>query len=157
MNNRYSFERNNVIHLLSNDHHYGLAFCSHIGAGLRANIDVKRIKNYIDWFFNGYLSAHFEMEEKCIFPVLTRQHDLVKKALADHRKLTRLFTVPTQLERTLGLIEEKLENHIRFEERILFKEIKAIVSATVSEEIVVLHSQKPDTSFFKSWQDAFWI
>jgi iron-sulfur cluster repair protein YtfE (RIC family) len=81
----------------------------------------------------------------------------VKKALADHRKLTRLFTVPTQLERTLGLIEEKLENHIRFEERILFKEIKAIVSATVSEEIVVLHSQKPDTSFFKSWQDAFWI
>src|SRR6476620_3890431 len=105
---------------LSREHHHGLMLCWKIRSGFNKNVDPARIKRYTDWFYIKYLLPHFELEEEYIFPILKKDSDLVRKALADHRRLRRLFNQRINVELNLGLIEEELEAHIRFEERVLF-------------------------------------
>ena len=93
------------------------------------------------------------MEEKHVFSILGNDHELVKKALTDHRKLRRLFENETEVIKSLGLIEELLEAHIRFEERVLFNEIQKIATL---EEMELMHAgldshKKPD-----EWKHEFW-
>lgn len=97
--------------------------------------------------------AHFKKEEEIVFPVLGNEHDLVKKALADHRRLKRLFEDTIDIEKSLSLIEEELEKHIRFEERILFDQIQKVVSPQQLELIMGIHSEN---SVSEDWGDEFW-
>ena len=111
---------------VSRDHHHGLLLCWKIRTGFSKGVDLERIKRYTDWFFNTHLVPHFNLEEKYIFPILGEKHELVKRALTEHRRLIRLFTNTHSISKSLSLIEEELEQHIRFEERILFNEIQKI-------------------------------
>ncbi|MDZ7649581.1 MAG: hypothetical protein U5K54_21810 [Cytophagales bacterium] len=95
----------------------------------------------------------FLLEEKYVFPILG-EHKLVKRAIADHRLLKRLFAAKTDLERNLVLIEEKLEDHIRFEERVLFPEIQKAGTADELKQICIVH--RGDTITKDSWDDEFW-
>jgi hemerythrin-like domain-containing protein len=45
-----------------------------------------------------------------------------------------------------------LEKHIRFEERVLFKELQRVVSEEELEKLV----QIPDTEREDLWEDKFW-
>lgn len=138
---------------LSREHHEGLLLCWKIRTGFKRSISPQRIKRYTDWFFVNHLIPHFVTEEKYLFPVLDRGHDLVKKALADHRRLERLFKQENEPEKSLSLIEEELESHIRFEERVLFNEIQKVVTETQLTNIERLHSE---TSNSGVWEDRFW-
>ena len=68
--------------------------------------------------------AHFYTEEQLIFPILGNTHEGVGKALFEHRRIKRLFVKEKNIIKSLSLIEEDLEKHIRFEERLLFAEIE---------------------------------
>src|SRR5690606_578003 len=109
-------KRNESLKPFSRDHHHGLLLCWKIRTGLKKGIALSRIKLYANWFFETHLLPHFEAEERHVFPILGNQNDLIKKALADHRRLKRLFEDEIDLEKTLSQIEEELESHIRFEE-----------------------------------------
>ena len=85
-------KRHKALQHLSREHHHGLLLSWKIRAGFSKNIDPKRIKIYADWFFKTHLIPHFEMEEAHIFTILNEDNDLIKKAMADHRRLKRLFT-----------------------------------------------------------------
>lgn len=138
---------------LSHDHHQGLLLCWKIRMGFNAQIEPKRIKKYADWFYKIHLAPHFELEEKYIFTILNTDNELVMRALAEHRRLKRLFKETMELEKTLSHIEEELEAHIRFEERILFGEIQK--SATIEQlaKIEELHSK---SIFIENEKDVFW-
>src|SRR5690606_24753489 len=99
-----------------------------IRTGLSKNIDSERIWLYANWFFQKHLIPHFNIEETHIFTLLDDKNDLNKKALADHRRLKRLFSETEKDANTLSKIEEELEQHIRFEERVLFPEIQKMAS-----------------------------
>lgn len=114
-------KRNEALQPVSREHHQGLLLCWKIRQGLKKNIAPNRMKVYADWFYKEHLLPHFEIEEKYLFPVLGNEHELIIKATAQHRRLTRLFTDQQQLAKSLSFIEEELETHIRFEERVLFK------------------------------------
>ena len=75
-------------------------------------------------FFKKYLEPLIEEEEKHLFPILGMQNPRVKRALANHRRLRRLFAQTTQLLKTLNSIEEELRRHVNFEQRIIFKELE---------------------------------
>jgi iron-sulfur cluster repair protein YtfE (RIC family) len=141
---------------LSREHHHGLLLCWKIRTGFRRNIELDRILSYADWFYKTYLIAHFEIEEKYVFPVLGNGNDLVKRALKEHRKLRRLFDGINEEHKNLGLIEEELDAHIRFEERILFNEIQAVASPKQLEEISSRHSDQPELNGKEEWKDEFW-
>ncbi|MEO9477418.1 MAG: hemerythrin domain-containing protein [Cyclobacteriaceae bacterium] len=120
---------------------------------MKNKVEVSRIKRYSDWFFEQHVLPHFQQEEQYLFPILGNDHLLVKRALAEHRRLTRLFTGNEKIKRNLSLLEEELECHIRFEERILFQEIQEAAEKNQSsfpDTLVAEHSFKENT------EDLFW-
>jgi hemerythrin-like domain-containing protein len=147
-------KRNEHLKAISREHHHGLLLCWKIRTGFKKQVDPIRIKAYADWFYLEHLLPHFELEEKSIFTFLDADHELVKKALTEHRRLRRLFESSTDLLKNLTSIEEELESHIRFEERILFNEIQNIATDEQLELISVIHTEGP---FTDNLTDAFWL
>ena len=93
-------------------------------------------------------------EEKHIFPILGNEHELVKRALAEHRRLMRLFEAENDWVKNIHLIEEELESHIRFEERVLFNEIQEVATLEQLEQVSIHHTEE---KFVDNVEDAFWI
>ena len=146
-------KRNDALKPLSRDHHHGLLLCWKIRQGIKLNIESGRIKTYLDWFWMSYLKPHFEVEEQNVFPFLGNENELVKQPLAEHRRLKRVFENGDDLPKTISLIEEELEKHIRFEERVLFNEIQSVAS---SEQLIQIEIDFSDKIFYENLSDPFW-
>lgn len=147
-------KRHEALKSLSREHHHGLLLCWKIRSGIREGVEISRIKAYTEWFKIQYLDPHFSAEENYIFPVLGNDNELVKRALKEHRRLKRLFSQETEIEIALNSIEEELDKHIRFEERVLFNEIQKIASAVQLEEIEKQHNGIEFSD--DNWEDHFW-
>lgn len=93
------------------EHHHILLFCYRMREGFRKGISLGRIKSYSDWFYKTFMLPHFESEEKHLFPLLGEDHPVIVKALAEHRRLKRLFTDQKDVERSLHRLEEELDRH----------------------------------------------
>lgn len=145
-------KRHEVLQPLSRDHHHGLLLCWKIRQGLKKNVTPERIKAYTDWFWKNHLKQHFEAEEKYCFPILPANHENIKRALTEHRRIQRLFTARTELVKNLNFIEEELEKHIRFEERVLFNQIQEIATDQQLQAIETAHAEK----FEDNTTDEFW-
>lgn len=146
-------KRSKSIQPLSRDHHHSLLLCWKIRKGFSKDVAPERMKKYTDWFFEVQVLPHFEIEEKYLYPVLGEKNELVKKALAEHRRLKRLFKDKTDLVKSLGFIEEELELHIRFEERELFNKIQR---KATEEELAVIAAKHKDEKFQENTEDEFW-
>jgi len=147
-------KRSQALQGVSREHHHGLLLCWKIRTGFSKGISEERIKKYVDWFYTTHLLPHFELEENSIFPILGNDHKMIKKALSQHKRLHRLFTETNMPLKSLSLIEEELEQHIRFEERVLFNEIQKIATEEELQTISKIHS---DEKFNENTHDTFWI
>ena len=147
-------KRHKALQPLSREHHHGLLLSWKIRTGFSKNIDPKRIKVYADWFFKTHLIPHFEMEEVHVFTILNENDEQIKRALADHRRLKRLFTKETNDDaKALSQIEEELDKHIRFEERVLFPKIQKVATEDQLTLIEKIHQQD---DFIDKLDDEFW-
>lgn len=151
--NHKPLKRHKALQPLSREHHHGLLLSWKIRTGFSKNIEPKRIKIYADWFFENHLIPHFNMEETHIFTILNEDHELTKRALTEHRRLKRLFTEENDVTKTLSKIEEELDKHIRFEERILFPEIQKVATETQLKLIEDMHQEH---GFEDKIDDEFW-
>ncbi len=138
---------------LSREHHHGLLLSWKIREGFNRNVEIERIKRYTDWFWKHHLQAHFEFEENYVFPILGPKNKLIIKALQEHNRLQQIFTATDTVKKNLSSIEEELVSHIRYEERVLFKEIQSIASDNQLEIIEKEHSKNT----IDEWEDEFWI
>lgn len=138
---------------LSREHHHSLLLCWKIRQGLRLNIAHDRIKRYVDWFWNSHKKFHIEIEETFVFPVLGSDNLQVQQALTEHKALRQLFTSTSVNESTLLALQEQLNAHIRFEERILFGEVQLASAQETLATIEALH--RP--AFIDNTSDEFWI
>lgn len=146
-------KRHPALQPVSRDHHHGLLLCWKIKTGFSKGVAVERIKKYANWFFKNHIRPHFKLEEKYVFPILGDENERVKKALLEHRRLTRLFNDEDELEKSLSLIEEELESHIRFEERVLFGEIQ---DTATEEQLKLVATHHRDQKFEENTDDEFW-
>ncbi|MGB3149431.1 MAG: hemerythrin domain-containing protein [Maribacter sp.] len=146
-------KRHRAMQPLSRDHHHGLLLCWKIRTGLAKGIETQRIKRYIDWFFTNHALPHFELEERYLFPILGTENELVKKALLEHGRLTLLFRDTDGITKSLASIQDELEKHIRFEERILFNEIEKSATVKQLQTILKMHN---DEKFNDNTDDPFW-
>lgn len=147
-------KRHQALKPLSEEHNEVLLLSYRIGAGLRQNVDGKRIKKYVDWFKTEYLDPHFALENKYIFPILGERNVRMKRALANHRRLNRLFDETSNLNIVLNKIEEELGSFIRFEERILYNEIQKVATR---EELLMIENVHHEIDFVEGvWEDKFW-
>ncbi len=147
-------KRNESLKAISREHHHGLLLCWKIRTGIKKQVEPERIKKYTDWFYTSQLLPHFELEEVHIFTLLGNDHELIKKALSEHRRLKRLFESETEIIKNLTLIEEELESHIRFEERIVFNEIQLIATEAQLLQIKKIHTEE---KFVDNLTDPFWL
>ncbi len=146
-------KRHEALQPLSREHHHGLLLCWKIRTGLSKNVSPERIKKYVEWFYSEHIEAHFEVEEQHIFPLLGMNHQMIKKAMAEHRRLKRLFTGEEEVEKSLSRIEDELERHIRYEERELFPKIQETASEEQLEMVNRVHQESP---FVDNTDDEFW-
>lgn len=145
-------KRDSSLQPLSREHHHGLLLCWKIRQGFKKDIDANHIKKYCDWFWKNHLKPHFETEENELFIILNPDNENLKRALTEHRRISRLFESENDLVKTLSAIEEELENHIRFEERVLFNEIQKVATKEQLASLQIVESK----SFEDNLTDPFW-
>jgi iron-sulfur cluster repair protein YtfE (RIC family) len=144
---------------LSQDHHFGLLLCWKIRTGLKKGVNTERIKNYLNYFFMEHLENHFQMEEEILFGFLAKNDLLRKDAESQHQFLRKLheniMDGNEAVDGDLIKFADELDNHIRFEERILFP----YMQTELLEKELVDFKIKLDQVHVKveeDWVDEFW-
>lgn len=153
MEKKKPIKRHKALQPLSRQHHFGLLFSWKLRKGFSKNIAPERLQKYAAWFFEEEIKPHFEAEEKYVFPVLDENNELIVRALKEHRRLERLFKEAVNPEKSLSQLEEELDAHIRFEERILFNEIQKVATESQLEKIAEIHAE---TETPPEYSDPFW-
>jgi iron-sulfur cluster repair protein YtfE (RIC family) len=146
---------------LSRDHHNGLLLCWKIRQGIKHNIENLRIVKYLEFCFENELKEHFEQEERLVFSLVKAGDPEIRKAIEQHQELKshiRKLTSEGEIdEALLARFADHLEQHIRFEERILFPYIEKNADPDSFDHagkiIAELHSNISPLS----WEDEFWV
>ncbi len=89
--NRRPIKRDEALKPLSHDHYHALLLYWKIRTGFTKGVEFRRIKEYVNWFYNCHIKAYFEIEERLIYPILGSDTILVKKALSEYCRLEELF------------------------------------------------------------------
>ncbi len=119
---------------LSHQHQHALALCVRIDRAIQAGqVDMLAWQTEIQQIFIGEVRAHFEAEERELFPVALHFAELgplVDELLSEHTLLRDYFGLAT--ERTMDPAKlhdfaKKLSAHIRKEERQLFEALQKIL------------------------------
>jgi len=76
---------------LSRDHHFGLLFYWKIKQGLEAKVDLSRIKNYVNYFWEQHLKSHFLDEETLIFDRF--EETVCIQARQEHRTILKQIEI----------------------------------------------------------------
>lgn len=147
-------KRHPAIQPWSRDHHQGLLLSWKIKKGFSLGIAPERIKKYTDWFWENHLIPHFETEERYLFPILGNDNHLVQQAVDEHRQLKTLFEEEIAVSDTLSKIEKLLNDHIRFEERVLFQAIQEVASEEEFKQLNDIHNEEITC---EAWTDEFWL
>ncbi|MFZ6051345.1 hemerythrin domain-containing protein [Halocola ammonii] len=140
---------------LSREHHHGLLLSWKIKQGVSKSIESKRIAAYVNWFYEKFLTDHFQMEERWVFPVLGAADPLVKRALKEHRQIERMMSEDEMDYSHLLEFADLLNDHIRFEERKLFNKVQDAASQDELSEIEKRHNS--DGVSDNGWEDQFWM
>lgn len=141
---------------LSREHHEGLLFSWKIKQGLEKGIEATRIAAFVGWFWKVELCQHFKKEEEVLIPYLGKKMTLKERLLEEHALVRQLVdevaSAPTPI--LLLKLAEVVHDHIRFEERVLFKHLE--VSLTPAELGQVGAALLEDARVMEAWPDAFW-
>lgn len=141
---------------LSREHHEGLLAVWKIRQGISKKIDVSRIIAFVHWFWQQHLQPHFEKEETALPPVLSHSHPLIQQMFDEHGEIKKLIDSISQHGdlKKLEALAQRLNDHIRFEERQLFGEVE---KAATPELLLRLSEQLKDEKNDAVWEDAFWL
>lgn len=153
MEKKKPIKRHKALQPLSRQHHFGLLFSWKIRKGFSKNIETNRLQEYAKWFYEQEIKPHFRDEEEYLFPIMAPGNELVERALKEHRRIKRLFTNTDDPEKSLHQLEEELDAHIRFEERVLFNEIQKVATAAQLAKIEEIHSE---LGKHPEYHDPFW-
>jgi hemerythrin-like domain-containing protein len=151
-------KRNKNLVTLSHDHHTGLLFCWKIRQGLNMEVDAARIVKYAMHFWEHNLKIHFTQEENTLF--VLQDDGMTARALAEHEHIKSLIetlpdSAPDRLARQLSTLADRVDDHIRFEERELFPHLEQKLAPQQLLEIGKrLNSEKHLHDFYP---DQFWI
>jgi hemerythrin-like domain-containing protein len=144
---------------LSREHHDSLLIVWKIRRGLNKQIDIKEITDYIVYCWKEHLQKHFQQEEQYLFKPY-KQELLCAEVLKQHEELKdavkRFENEQSTSEQAIRDFADKLEQHIRFEEREVFPYLERKIEP---EELVKIGEalNKEHTKFPDEWENAFWI
>ncbi|MCH8534882.1 MAG: hemerythrin domain-containing protein [Flavobacteriaceae bacterium] len=137
---------------LSREHHDILIFGLRLKKGIQKNASLEVINNYVIWFWNNYLKAHFKMEETELFPLI-QELSSTSKALQQHKYLKFLLMKQNRNYEDLIELYSHIEKNVRFEERILFNEVQEFLS---KNQLSSFQEKHPNQLTCALWSDPFW-
>lgn len=153
MEQKKPLKRHAALQPLSRQHHFGLLFSWKLRKGFAKDIEISRLQRYAKWFFETEIEPHFDDEEKYVFSIMESGNELVERALKEHRRIKRLFNDTEDPLKSLHQLEEELDAHIRFEERILFNVVQNVATEEQLAKIAEIH-QEPVVP--PNYDDEFW-
>ena len=155
--NTKPIQRSKELAPLSREHHEGLLLGWKVKQGLSNGTDLKLIAQYIQWFWKNELIEHFRKEEEILAPYLPSDNELIKRMFSEYEEIKKLVEL-TEIEpnETLFLqLANLLNEHIRFEERVLFPFAEKLLTPSeleaINHQLVATHSKNPWT------EEGFWI
>lgn len=152
---RKPIKRNEHIVKLSQDHHASLLFCFKIRQGLKRNIDPQRIRPYIEYFSQHHFREHFAEEEEILFRPL--QDKKVKQAMNEHvvilNLVDRILASDGGTQEQLLELASLVDNHVRYEERVLFPHLEKVLT---EEQLEDIGNRLPDDALCDNYPDHFW-
>lgn len=148
--------RNPNIVKISQDHHASLLFCWKLRQGIKRHTSIERMVKYVQYFWAQHFSPHFKEEEEFLFASL--KDEKVKKAIEDHQKIKSLINELAHLDSKestdqLSGLADTVDEHVRYEERILFPHLETSLSEEQLDSIGNRISEKP---LRDNYEDTFW-
>ena len=121
-------------------------------------VSVERLKNYVNYFMNGHLIAHFEKEERLLFDLVDAPVCLQAKkehaVLMDH--IQTINHSPLINPNIFIELIDMLNKHIRFEERVVFPTLEKLLDeqtlSSIQDELEI-----DDHTFKDEYPDEFWV
>ncbi len=151
-------KRNENIVPLSRDHHSGLLFCLKVKKGLQHKTEPARVARYIHYYWETYLKQHFTEEETILFNRL--DSELCNTALAQHSEIaalvTKIYNSANDDSPACAALVTLIDDHIRFEERILFPFLESALPAETLAEIGVQLKSAHTACPAEDYADEFW-
>jgi hemerythrin-like domain-containing protein len=127
---------------LSHHHQHALALCVRIDRAIQAGeVELDPWQAEIQQIFEQEISVHFAAEEKELFPAAEKFPELrplVAELRVEHALLRQLFAKAAERsfdQADLQRFAARLSGHVRKEERQLFQEMQARMSAEDFEEL----------------------
>lgn len=143
---------------LSREHHDGLLFARKIRQGIENRTSLDVLRNYSMWFWKHHIKPHFFQEEKIIVPAMPAVHPLAVRMLEEHDHIRELILgLDNEADkRTLEILCNLLNSHIRFEERELFAYLEKTLTP---EQLNAIYKQleKHPVDCDAEWKDEFWV
>ncbi len=129
-------KRSELLSVYSKEHHFALLFIWKLKKGLKKNVALIRLQNYTHWFYQRYITPHFENEEHFLFPLVEDKVSL-NRLIQEHNTIRLLFNRNNVDETTMVELCTILDDHIRYEERIVFKHLETIIhfSKSVQQDL----------------------
>lgn len=141
----------------SREHHDELLLVWKIREGIRKNISCERIRDYCVNHFSELTSLHMQKEENYILAKLPEQDKDKIRIIHDHeviKNLIRLLSDDTSVNYDLlSQFADKLEEHIRFEERTFFPKLQENFSEDSIKSMQPFGEKSKDRTI---WKDPFW-
>lgn len=158
-NNRAKpIRRSKHILRLSKDHHFTLLFSWKIRQGLKHGVDAGRIKKYVQYFWEKDMRQHFREEEEILFAAV--KDDKVQKALEDHQQIKQQLALletssGEEAAKLLSALADKVDGHVRYEERELFPHLEKVLTET---QLDAIGAQLRDEPLLQDeYKDEFWL
>jgi hemerythrin-like domain-containing protein len=152
-------KRNANLVLLSRDHHDGLLIGWKLRQGLAFDRPIPLMAQFVSQQFEEHLAPHFADEELLLFSALDSNDPMRKQAEDEHAAIRQMVAaMPAVVDRLqIEQFATALDEHIRFEERVLFPYMEQQLSgdalARIGAELTSTHDSKhPDT-----WTNKFWL
>ena len=151
--------RNENIKQFSREHHFGLLFCWKIRMGLKKEIPLGRIRQYINYYWATHLQPHIK-EEEAIFR-MQGDNTLCVKAIAQHKAISDMIKIINSkfvdTPETYLALADITDEHIGFEERELFPFLETRLSQGALLAIGIHLKTTRDTYLVDEYADDFWI
>ena len=118
-------KRRSELRDLSDDHHTALVIArSCKRAASLSDAERSALSERLRVAFETHLEPHFEIEERYLLPALERlgEHVLRGRLQAEHADLRARAAEAGDLADRIVAFGERLESHVRFEERVVFEQ-----------------------------------
>ena len=151
-------KRSSQLAPLSREHHDGLLFAWKIKQGIENKAPLEIMRKYALWYWRHHIKPHFFQEEKILLSHMPANHPMAVKLLEDHDHIRELILgLDDEADkRTLVILSDLLNTHIRFEERELFVYLEQNLPAK-QLDIVFTQLEKHPVHCEQEWKEEFWV